>query len=106
MRRIINGKVYDTATADLVCDVTPPGAAQSRTDFHYENTSLYRSPRGQFFLAGEGGARSRWATKVDGGSSDGAGIELVEPEDAQRMAERACLGEEAFTRFFGAPEEG
>ena len=64
MREVINGKVYDTKTAQQVCDITPLGLVNGRRDFTWEDTRLYRTAKGAFFIAGEGGPRSRWAQSV------------------------------------------
>ena len=57
MKQIINGKRYDTNTATMVADVSPEGFYHG--DFRYEETQLYRTPRGNWFLAGWGEAMSR-----------------------------------------------
>ena len=62
MKRIIDGKRYNTETATEICDVSAPGFY--RGDFRYEDTQLYCTPRGGWFLAGEGGPMSRWARSV------------------------------------------
>jgi len=86
MRAIINGKRYDTATAELVADISPAG--YGRSDFHYEDTGLYRTPRGNWFLAGEGGAMSRWSRPVgQNGYAGGDGVQAVSPGEARRLLE-------------------
>jgi len=57
MKKIINGKRYDTETAQLI------GSASysNRTDFRFWSEELYRKKTGEFFLYGEGGP----ASKVD-----------------------------------------
>ncbi len=104
MRKIINGRVYNTDTATLVCDVSPSGF--SRGDFRYEDTNLYRSPKGQFFLAGTGGPLTRWAqAEGQNGMRGGSGIELVSDDVARAECERHGTNED-FVAAFGEPAEG
>ena len=46
MKKIINGKLYDTKTAELVCDWTQ----RMYNDLGYVYYALYRSPRGRYFV--------------------------------------------------------
>ena len=76
MKKIINGRRYDTDKATMVATI------ESRlpyTDFHYYEELLYRSPRGGWFLVGAGGALSRWG----GGFNGGAGTSIVPLSDAE-----------------------
>lgn len=104
MRKIIDGKAYDTETADLICSLSPVG--YSRSDFRWEDTSLYRTKKGRFFIAGEGGALSRWARSIgDNGHGPGDGLTLVDDDEARSLVERHGDGDD-YTRLFGEPEEG
>jgi hypothetical protein len=86
MRQIIEGKKYDTETATEICDVSPIG--YSRQDFQWEDTRLYVTSKGRFFLAGKGGPKSRWATALGNSISSGSGIKPLSLEEAQWFAER------------------
>jgi hypothetical protein len=104
MRKVINGKVYDTETAEHVCDVS--GNISDRGDFHYDSTGLYRTRIGQFFISGHGGPRSQWAVSTGQNSwAGGNGLRLVEEDDARALVERHA-DDETYVRVFGAPEEG
>ncbi|WP_333825049.1 hypothetical protein [Pinisolibacter sp.] len=87
VRRVINGRSYDTGTAEFVAVITC--YRWGWDDFQSELTALYLSRRGQWFLAGEGGATSRWAKPCSSGNSHnpGTGIELIAPDEAQRLLE-------------------
>lgn len=61
--RVIGGRKFSASTATLACVIACSGTSQT-ADFHYERTGLYLSPRGQWFLAGEGGARSHWGRRA------------------------------------------
>jgi hypothetical protein len=104
MRKVIDGKVYDTETAEEICNVS--GNISDRGKFNYDETRLYRTRKGQFFISGHGGPRSRWAVSTGQGSwSGGDGLRLVDESDARSMVEhhgRPAL----YAEVFGEPEEG
>ncbi len=102
MKKVIDGKLYDTETAESLCDVSP---SHARTDFCYENTLLYRTKRGTYFIAGKGGARSRWAQSVPNGTIDGSGMQIINKEEARFLVETCCTVEE-YEGVFGPLEEG
>lgn len=59
MRRIINGNRYDTEKSHLIGCWS---SFSSPSDFNYIQESLYITPRSkQYFLAGEGGANSKYS---------------------------------------------
>ncbi|MBY5826314.1 MULTISPECIES: hypothetical protein [Rhizobium] len=98
--KIINGLRYDTATATEICSFE---SSVSQADFQYEETWLYKTPRGQFFLAGRGGAMTRWAQPVQDGRSGGRGLVPVGVEEARAFAEDHA-GEEIVAQFFEIEE--
>ena len=105
MKRIIDGKTYDTKTAKRICKL--PCAAEYDTDFYWHNTGLYKSPAGAFFVAGEGNALSMWAeTHSLGGRIGGSGLRLITEEEAREFAEAAWLDPEIYADVFGAVEIG
>src|SRR5690606_40408270 len=61
MKKIINGKRYDTETAQFI------GSASysNRTDFRFWSEELYRKKTGEFFLYGEGGPASKYGRKIE-----------------------------------------
>ena len=85
IRRIIDGKAYDTGTAIEVAEIADFGNGPN--DFRFESTSLYRTQKGAWFIAGEGGALTRWARKVTDGYSSGHGLELVTADEARELLE-------------------
>lgn len=101
MKKIINGKVYDTDTAHKLGSdsYSNPG------DFHYWCEALYQKRTGEFFLHGEGGAMSRYAVAVDQSSwSGGERIMPLNFKAAQEWAEKH-LSAEAYEAAFGLPDE-
>ena len=104
MRRIINGKRYDTETATMVADVGSSGYI-SRTDFRYDNSKLYRTAKGRWFIAGSGGPMSRWAQSVGNGRTSGSGILPIGESDAREMLENRGETEALETYFAKAIED-
>lgn len=94
--KIIDGLRYNTATAEEICSFENDS---DRGDFRYEVTSLYRTPRGRFFLAGHGGAMTRWAQSVQGGRSGGEGLHAIDTSEARDFAEQHA-NEDTIARFF------
>jgi hypothetical protein len=85
MRKVINGKVYDTETAIEVCDVSSDHA---RSDFKWHSTTLYRTKKGSWFLAGRGHAMSMWASYNGNTSGPGSGIRVLDADEARELLER------------------
>lgn len=102
MKKIINGKVYDTNTAQRV------GYWSNNLtyrDFSWCEETLYRKKTGEYFLHGEGGPASRYAEAV-GTNSWGSG-ERIMPltyKEASEWAEKHLDGDE-YEQIFGAVSE-
>jgi hypothetical protein len=84
MKRIVNGKVYDTETAECVADWHNSFYGG---DFQRCEESLYRTKKGAWFLAGEGGPMSKYARPVGNMTSGGEGLEPITPKEAQEWLE-------------------
>jgi hypothetical protein len=92
MRNIINRKVYDTETAEWIYD-TSNGSGVN--DFGFERSALYRTTRGAWFLAGNGGPSSRFSrTLSDRSRIEGSGCIPLNPADAVAELERHNATEE------------
>jgi len=97
MKRVINGKVFDTGTAELLSSFYfgSPG------DINFIDESLYRTKRGAYFLAGEGGANTKYSHQVDNNSwSGGKAIFPLTIEDALEWAETHDTESEVIERYF------
>ena len=90
MKKIIEGKSYDTATAIKICELT---CRYYPSDFGYHETHLYRTKKGAFFLAGEGNAASMWASSYGNTRGPGSGLRVVDQDRAMQYAEAADLDE-------------
>ena len=102
MRKVINGKTYRTHTAQLI--VTLPSHFP-KTDNKWHDTRLYRNQQGAYFLAGEGGTRSRWAQATQRGSIAGEGIEPLSKDEALAYAKYAGLSPDCYARAGFARDE-
>lgn len=101
MRRIIDGRSYDTGTATRVGEYDSGGDG-----FDDVWEELCRKRNGEYFLHGIGGARTRYA-KRDGldGWAGGEGIVPLSYDEARDWA-RQCLDADAYEAEFGAVSEG
>ena len=79
MRQIINGKRYDTETAELIHEWSN---GHYSTDFHYRSKGLWRTPAGTWFLAHDGVAMTDMATRHGDMTGGGHRIEPISSEDA------------------------
>ena len=102
MKKILNGKRYDTAAAVLIgtADNLHRGV-DSVTDFAYWEASLYRTKRsGAFFLAGHGGPMSRFSQSCGQNSwSGGEDLIPMSREEALEWAEAHLDPEEIEEHF-------
>ncbi len=101
MKKIINGKKYDTDTARFIgyAGYSHPG------DFGFYVEHLYRKRTGEYFLHGIGGAMSKYARKI--GLNEWSGGEEIIPlslEEARKWAEEHLNADE-YELAFGKIEE-
>lgn len=102
MKKIINGKVYDTEKAKKVASWY---SSYARNDFHYYEEELYQKKTGEFFLHGEGNASSPYSRSC--GQNEWCSGEKIEPltyKEAQEWAEKHLDGDE-YCEIFGEPDE-
>lgn len=102
MRKIIDGKKYDTETA---VEVGYYSNELSKRDFGWCEETLYRKRNGEFFLHGGGGGLSPYAHYFpDGSRCEGESIIPMTDTEAQRWCERH-LSYGKYVEMFGEPEE-
>lgn len=99
MKKIINGRLYDTATAELI-DSRACGEDIDRIE-----ETLYRKKTGEFFLHGSGGPRTSYA-KECGSDSYGWDEEII-PEDSFDVKEWVAdyCDADTYIKLFGPVEE-
>lgn len=102
MKKIINGRVYDTDTAK---ELGSWDNGLGSGDFAVEIETLYRKRTGEYFIYGWGGPASRYARQV--GQSAWAAGERIMPlsyDDAREWAE-SHLEADDYIAIFGDPGE-
>lgn len=101
MRKVINGRTYNTATSKLIGRWDN---GHYTNDFEYCSEGLYKNSKGAYFIHGEGGPLSKYATRS--GDSSGWGEEIIPmtAEEAQAWAEKHLDAEEVEAEF-GTQEE-
>lgn len=83
MKKIIDGKRFDTDTAEFI-----DSYSFGRGTFQYFSEDLYRTVKGAWFLAGEGGARSKYAVALSHSEwRGGEGITPLSEDEALAWCE-------------------
>lgn len=101
MKKIINGKRYDTEKAEYIGEASysNPG------DFNYWSEQLYRKRTGEFFLYGEGGPSSKYAVRVELNSwSGGEKLVPISYDEAKEWAEQ-YMEADKYEEIFGVVED-
>lgn len=101
MKKIINGKLYNTETATFIASYENH---YMPSDFRYCEESLYRKRTGEFFLYGSGGPLSKYAEPYDNGARSGSAIAPLTEELAREWVENYA-NVETYVQLFGEPEE-
>lgn len=102
MRKIINGRTYNTETSKKIGEWWN-GLATN--DFSHCYEVLYKNTRGAYFIHGEGGAMSKYA--ISTGTNSWSGGEKITPltsAEATEWAEKHLSAEE-YEAEFGEVEE-
>lgn len=101
MKKVINGAVYNTDTAEFL------GGYGRNLDDRLSKVveDLYRTKSGKFFIHGIGGPASKYAKQT--GQNNWSGDEKIIPMSADTAREWAeeHLSTEMYTAAFGEPEE-
>ena len=98
MKKIINGRVYDTEKAKELGTYANYG---SWSDFSHLEETLYRKKTGEYFLFGEGGAATKYAEAEGQNSwSGGRRIMPMTYDEAREWAEKHLEADE-YEAIFG-----
>ena len=100
MRRIIDGKRYDTSTAEEIATATHG----YKMEFSYYEETLYCKRTGEYFLYGYGHGESKYAKQVLGDWGPGEDIVPMTYEQARQWAERNLEADEYEREFGEVPE--
>lgn len=96
MKRIIDGKVYNTETATLIGEW---GNNLSSSDFRNIFEGLYRTKKGAYFLAGSGGPMTRYSRRVGDMTAGGDNVFVLSELEARTWAEEHLSTEEYMEHF-------
>jgi hypothetical protein len=100
MKKIIDGLRYDTENATKVASDSNVSMV-GRGDHRWFDETLYRTQKGNWFMVGSGGPRSRWSIETGNGSTEGFDIMIpVEPAGARVWLEQCGGCEDEIERYF------
>ena len=102
MKKIINGKLYDTSTAK---ENGSYWNGLGDRDFNHISETLYQKKTGEYFLYGEGGPMTKYAKSI--GQNEWSGGEEIIPlsvESARQWAENNLSADE-YEKIFGPVAE-
>nr|WP_072537090.1 hypothetical protein [Anaerococcus mediterraneensis] len=102
MKRIINGKRYDTDTAQFIKTYS---SDLSISDFRYYDESLYLKKTGEFFLYATGNGSSKYASKYGDLRGPGEKIVPLTLDEAKAWVEK-IEDPDLYEELFEVEEEG
>ncbi|RNJ22029.1 hypothetical protein Nmn1133_13880 [Halosegnis longus] len=98
MRRVKNRTLYDTETAE---QIAKHGSAADLSDFHHLAETLYKTADGEYFIHGQGGAGTKYATQTSNGSTNGQEIRRLTQEQALKWCEDQSIDGDIAVEEFG-----
>lgn len=104
MKKIINGKMYNTETADSIGYYSN---GDDMGNFNWYAETLCRKKNGEFFLYAEGGPASPYGVSCDPSDRwfrSGSTIVPMTIDEAKCWAER-CIDADKYIEVFGEVEE-
>ena len=101
MRKIINGRTYNTETSKEI-GYWFNGLYSNNMGYCCE--TLYRNTKGAYFIHGEGGAQSKYSAPAGDMRGPGEGIVPLTDEEAREWAEKHLDADE-YEAEFGEPDE-
>ena len=101
MKKIINGRLYDTETAKELAAVDNGYGVGNA---FYCKTALFQKKTGEYFIYGEGGPMTEYGDSVGYNRTWGCRFEPVDEFDAQKWVEKNCDGD-TYIDLFGDVDE-
>lgn len=92
MKKIIDGKVYNTETAECIADEN-----KSLHNFYSTSEALYRTKKGAWFLYGESSAGGKYGRSDGNTSYGGSDIIALEEKEVVAWAENANIDDDEKT---------
>ena len=96
MKQVIDGKIYNTETA---LEIGNWWNGYGTNDFHHLDISLYRTKKGSYFLAADGGAATEYGRAVGDSRTSGSKIVVLSREDALAWAEKHLDADDVSEHF-------
>lgn len=97
MKKIIDGKRYDTDTARKIAERSTGGSFR---DFSHLEETLYCKRTGEYFLAGEGGPMTKYAKSVGQNTTSGGSAIIPQSiDEAREWAEKHMDADEYEAEF-------
>jgi len=100
MKKIINGKKYDTETAEFIESYWN---SLPDNDFNMIYECLYRKKTGEFFLRGEGGPFTKYSRSCGNGYCGSESLYPLSLEEAKAWIEK--YADNQYEAIFGSVEE-
>ena len=101
MKRILDGKTYNTATAERVAEFDN---GLPRSDFGCCEETLYKTKRGAWFLHGRGHGQTRWAGRYGDMRGWGEDIEPLTEAEALTWSEERRIDPDTVAAHFNVEE--
>lgn len=102
MKKVIDGKNFNTETALEICD---GGHNECSTEFDRFSETLYKTKKGAYFVAGNGGPMSKYAEHSGANETTGGeSMKLVTESEALKFCERYELEPEKIAEHFEITE--
>ncbi|RQD73490.1 MAG: hypothetical protein D5R97_09295 [Candidatus Syntrophonatronum acetioxidans] len=102
MKKVINGKLYDTEKAVFIASYR----YSNPSDFKHIEEDLYKTKKGNYFLAGGGGPMSKYAVSL-GDNQTGGSSDVITPltaQEAREWCESREVDADIITREFDIEE--
>ena len=101
MKKIIDGKTYNTETAEKIANWWN---GLGDRDFRNCEENLYKTKKSAWFISGEGGAMSRWCESNGNTTSGGEGILVLSESEALAWCESHDVDAETIEENFKVEE--
>lgn len=103
MKKIIDGKIYNTETADLLYS---DDNGLGHSDFNFVDETLYKTKKGKYFVHGEGGAMTDYGKNTWGNARcAGEDILPLSTQEAIALLEKYNAHEVLLSEFSDYIEE-
>ncbi|ELZ67056.1 hypothetical protein C457_13504 [Haloferax prahovense DSM 18310] len=98
MSQIINSKLYETTSAEMIADYCPLPA---HTEYDYLHEVLFETPKGNYFLYREGAPKAEFGILEDTDGTFGMDIEPLSEQEASEWCQDRRVETETILDNFG-----